>query len=164
MMNEQPMRRASWRNLTAAALVLGGLSISGAEALAGECPADKTGINVTMPTDVAAKDVTDMVLGAVDLQKEPAAINDRMLRLRKLEIQPGGIVPWHSHADRPAIIHVVSGEVLEYASTCAVPIVHKAGDTAIETSGVAHWWKNDGKEPVVLLSADLLHDPADMNM
>ena len=36
-----------------------------------------------------------------------------MMRVRQLEIQPGGIVPWHSHADRPALIYVVSGEIVE---------------------------------------------------
>jgi hypothetical protein len=35
---------------------------------------------------------------------------------------------------------------------------------ARETHVTAHWWKNTGKEAVVLLSADLLHDAADHNM
>lgn len=164
MIREFESRRVCWRNLGLTALILGGLSIVGASAQAGECPADKQGVDLTEPTDVAAKDVTDMVLGAIDLEKEPAAIDDRTLRLRRLEIQPGGIVPWHSHGDRPAIIYVVSGEVLEYASDCAVPIVHSAGEVSIETNGVSHWWQNKGTEKVILLSADILHDPADMNM
>jgi len=164
MIRETEPRRTTWRNLTLAALVLGGLSAFGAAAQAGECPADKTGVDLTKPSDTAAKDVTDMVLGAIDLEKEPAAVQDRMLRLRRLEIQPGGIVPWHSHGDRPAIIYVVSGEVTEYRSTCAVPIVHLTGETAVETNGTSHWWKNTGKEKAVLLSADLPRDPSDMNM
>ena len=69
-----------------------------------------------------------MVLAAIDLEKEPAMIKERQLRFRKLTIQPGGIVPWHSHADRPAIIYIAEGEIIEYASNCAYPIVHKAGD------------------------------------
>ena len=40
------------------------------------------------------------------------------LRFRKLTIEPGGIVPWHSHDDRPALIYVAEGEIIEYASNC----------------------------------------------
>jgi quercetin dioxygenase-like cupin family protein len=144
----------------AAIALLGTSSI----ALAGSCPADKQMADATKPTDFAAKGVVDTVIGAIDLSKEPAMVQDRKLRLRKLTIQPGGIVPWHSHGDRPAIIYVVSGSVTEYASNCAVPIVHAAGDVAMETHVTAHWWKNTGKKTAVLLSADLLHDASDHNM
>ena len=39
---------------------------------------------------------------------------------RKLTIEPGGVVPWHSHGDRPAIIYIAEGEIVEYASNCAL--------------------------------------------
>ena len=73
-------------------------------------------------------------------------------------------MPWHSHGDRPALIYIVRGEIYEYASNCAVPILHKAGEVAAETSATAHWWKNTGSETVVLVSADVLHDQTDHNM
>jgi quercetin dioxygenase-like cupin family protein len=85
----------------------------------------------------------------------------RKFRLRQLVIEPGGVVPWHSHADRPAQIYIVSGTIEEYASTCAVPIVHRAGDVAPETHNTSHWWKNTGSETVILISADILHDESD---
>ena len=55
-----------------------------------------------------------------------------MLRMRKLVVQPGGIVPWHEHAARPANILVVEGSITEYRSNCKVPIEHKAGDVVAE--------------------------------
>ena len=55
-----------------------------------------------------------------------------MLRLRKLVVQPGGVVPWHEHAARPANILVAEGSITEYRSTCKVPIEHKAGDVTAE--------------------------------
>lgn len=145
--------------LAAAAMV--GLS---ATASAGSCPADKMMPDATKPVTTGPKDVTDKVIGSIDLSKESAVGLKSMFRLRKLEIKPGGIVPWHSHGERPAIIYIVKGTVTEYASNCAVPIVHKAGDVANETHATAHWWKNTGKETVVLLSADILRDPNDKNM
>jgi quercetin dioxygenase-like cupin family protein len=138
----------------AALAVLAAVSIT---AQAGECPADKVvaeGKGQPMSTE-PAKDVTDKVISSTELAKEPVAIQGRALRARRLDIAPGGVVPWHSHADRPAQILISSGEITEYASTCAVPIVHKAGDITAEKSPTSHWWKNHGTTPVVIYSFDL---------
>ncbi|HEV2546592.1 MAG TPA: cupin domain-containing protein [Stellaceae bacterium] len=152
------------RHLTLAAFVSLATVMAANAALAGQCPADKRGVDVTKPSNAAAKDVTDKVLASIDLAKEKVALADHHLRIRQLEIKPGGIVPWHSHGDRPALIYIIKGEIYEYASDCAVPILHKAGEVAPETSATAHWWKNAGSETVVLISADLLHDQNDHNM
>jgi quercetin dioxygenase-like cupin family protein len=104
------------------------------------------------------------VLETLPLSQTALEIDDRTMRVRRLVIEPGGIVPWHSHADRPALILVVKGEINEYASTCAAPIHHVAGDVAPERMEVSHWWKNLGTEPVELLSFDILHDQTDRNM
>lgn len=164
MMSLTTGRRARWQSVSLAALAAASFAVLAGAAQAGECPADKRGVDVTKPSTEAAKDVTDKVLGSIDLAKEKVGLADHQMRLRKLEIKPGGIVPWHSHGDRPALIYIIEGEVLEYASNCAVPIVHKAGDVAAETSATAHWWKNTGTKTVVLISADILHDQKDHNM
>ena len=132
------------------------LTVAGT-AFAGQCPADKVVASGQgqKPGATAPKGVTDTVLASTNLAAEPVGVQDRLFRLRRLVIQPGGVVPWHSHADRPAMIYVVEGTVTEYADTCAAPIVHKAGDVAPETHATSHWWKNTGKKTVILLSADL---------
>ena len=133
-------------------------------AIAGECPAGKMQPNVRPMVDTKPVGVTDVTLGAINLEKQPANIRDRELRFRKLTIEPGGIVPWHSHDDRPALIYVQQGEIVEYASNCADPIVHKAGDIRPEVFGTSHWWKNLGKETVILYVGDVRKDPNDHNM
>jgi quercetin dioxygenase-like cupin family protein len=80
-----------------------------------------------------------------------------MLRTRRLVIQPGGIVPLHSHRDRPALIYTLSGSITEYSSACSVPIQHKAGDISREAEGLSHYWVNHGKVPAVVLSSDVFH-------
>ena len=149
------------RTLLATTLIAAGLATP---AVAGECPADKMKPDAMKPVTLGAKGVSDTVLSMIDLSKEKVAVAGHLMRVRKLEVQPGGIVPWHSHEDRPALIYVVTGEIYEHASNCAVPILHKAGEVARETHATAHWWKNDGKAPVVLLSFDIQHDPNDHNM
>src|SRR5258708_22434444 len=139
-------RRAPWKSLSLAAILAVPLAPVPAAGTAGECPADTRGVDLPKPSTMAAKDVTDKVLGSIDLAKEKVALADHQLRIRKLVIKPGGVVPWHSHGDRPALIYIIEGEILEYASTCSVPILHKAGDVSPETSATAHWWKNAGSK------------------
>ena len=142
------------KGLPIVAAVAAAFSIS---AFAGECPADKRVADGQGQAIVShgAKGVTDVVRASTDLAKEPAKVPGRQFRLRELNIEPGGIVPWHSHDQRPAQIYIVSGEIVEYASTCAVPIVHKAGDVAPEKNGTSHWWQNHGKVASKLISVDL---------
>ncbi len=157
--------RPSWRALAMAGLIAGAMSVLSSVAFAGECPAGKVVPDGKGQTAGATEpnDVTDNLLASIDLAKEKVAAADHLFRMRRLVIQPGGIVPWHSHADRPALIYVVEGEITEYASSCAVPILHEAGDVSVD-AGRSHWWKNTGSKTVVLISADILHDPMEAGM
>jgi quercetin dioxygenase-like cupin family protein len=155
-----PHRFGLLRAATAAAALL----LIPAAATAGQCPAGKSGVDVRPMNATPAKDVTDVVITTIDVASEPSAIANRSFRLRKLVVQPGGVVPWHSHGDRPAIIYIVSGEITEFASNCSVPIVHKAGDATPELHQTSHWWKNESSKPAVLLSSDLLKTGDDAKM
>ena len=146
------------------AVAITGSMVVASTAFAGECPADKMKPNVRAMVDYKPVGVSDVTLGSIDLGKQPAHIEGRELRFRKLTIEPGGIVPWHSHDDRPALIFVQQGEIVEYASNCSVPITHKAGEVRPETSGTSHWWQNLGNKTVVLFVGDVMHDKNDQNM
>ena len=96
-------------NLTKTSVASGIISlaaIGGANpAMAGQCSAAGTNALANAPT--MPKNVTDTVIGAVDLGSE-INVDGRQLRTRRLVVQPGGIVPLHSHADRPALIITVN--------------------------------------------------------
>jgi quercetin dioxygenase-like cupin family protein len=129
-----------------------------APAFAGECPADKVGVNALPGAATAPKGVTEAELTSIDLSKETVNLPQRRLRFRHMEITPGGIVPLHSHGDRPALIMVNQGKIYEYSSKCTVPILHQAGEIARESNGLMHWWKNDGDQTVILTIADIVND------
>ena len=118
--------------------------------------ADSHQVNALANAPTMPKDVTDTVIGAVDLGKE-IGVDGRQLRTRRLVVQPGGIVPVHSHTDRPALIVVVSGSITEHRSDRAAPVEHRAGDISREADGISHYWINHGNEPAVLLSSDVFH-------
>ena len=137
---------------SAAALTMAGL------AHAGVCPADKVAANDLPGAATAPVGVVDTELASIDLAKENVKLDQRRLRLRQMTIAPGGIVPMHSHEDRPALIMVNSGEIYEYNSKCGVPILHKAGEVAREFMGTKHWWKNTGSQAVNLTIGDIVND------
>lgn len=146
--------------LIAAAAALATASL----AQAGTCPAGKQTNNPLPGAASAPVGVVDTELASIDLSKENVKLDQRRLRLRHMSIAPGGIVPLHSHEDRPALIMVNSGEINEYSSQCEVPILHKAGEISREALGTKHWWKNSGSQVVHLTIADIVNDkkPATM--
>jgi quercetin dioxygenase-like cupin family protein len=139
--------------ISAMSLIIAGV----APAAAGECPADQVMAGANATGETMPKGVTDTVLSAVDLSAKGDAFAGYMLRLRRLVIEPGGVVPWHSHAERAANITIVEGEIEEHSSNCKVAILHKAGDTVGEFGPeLSHWWMNKSDKPVVIISGDLL--------
>jgi quercetin dioxygenase-like cupin family protein len=152
-----------FRDLLFVSAMIGGVSVA-TTATAGECPAGNVMTDATKPGATANSGATDTVLGMIDLSKEKTALPEHAFRVRKLVIQPGGEIAWHSHGDRPALIYVISGQIVEHASNCSTPIVHKAGEVARETGATSHWWKNASDKTVELLSADILHDTDDTSM
>ena len=139
------------------ALALLSILMAGTSASAGECPADKRVI--TSPRQIEDK-------GAVLLKRETLSevplkgwrgVGDLLLRTRRLTIGPNGVVPTHYHNDRPSIVYIVKGEIVEHSTFCTVPIVHKAGEFTPEFGNFhGHWWINMTKEDVVLTSSDII--------
>jgi quercetin dioxygenase-like cupin family protein len=123
-------------------------------AIASQCLAAGTSDLANAPTMPVG--VTDTVISSVNLGPE-IGVDGRQLRTRRLVVQPGGVVPLHSHKDRPALIYTLSGSITEYSTACAKPIEHQAGDISREADGLSHYWINHGKVPAVLLSSDVFH-------
>jgi quercetin dioxygenase-like cupin family protein len=139
--------------LAAAVIVL-----FGGNAFAGECPADKVAKNSVTSGPSTPVGVTDKVIGSIDLGFKAVAFKGEQFRMRQLVVEPGGVVPWHNHGQRPAIIYMIKGTITEYRSTCAVPIEHNEGEVTAEAGAdLSHWWKNNSSEPAVLISSDILH-------
>jgi quercetin dioxygenase-like cupin family protein len=153
-----------WMALTVAGALTGLIVFGATAASANGCPPGKETTDGQKPGATAHKGVKEELLGSIDLAKEKVNVPGRLFRMRRLVIEPGGEVAWHSHEDRPALIYIIKGTIVEYSSHCAVPIVHDAGDLSIEKAGLSHWWKNTTKKPVTLISADIAKDPNEKGM
>lgn len=140
--------------LSSAAFLLLGTFVTGAEA--GSCPPDKVLTTPRAIEQIPPSLLTREVLANVRLEGW-RNMGGFILRMRRLELQPGGFVPTHDHTDRPSIVYVVKGQVVEHSSFCAVPILHVAGDSTAEFGvGHAHWWENTSRETVTFISTDVL--------
>jgi quercetin dioxygenase-like cupin family protein len=150
-------KKAIWQRALVASLSIGVVAFAtGADA--GECSADAQRADARTSGETEPVGVVDTELSAVDLKDEIKGMKDRRLRIRQLSVAPGGVVPWHSHADRPALIMVVVGSITEYRSDCAEPIDHRAGEVSKEAGGISHWWRNNGDVTAILIAADIKHD------
>lgn len=128
----------------------------GTVAQASTCPAEHVLTEPRALESIPQADLTREVIANVRLEGW-RDMGGFLLRMRRLELQPGGTVPTHSHADRPAIVYVVKGTVIEHNSFCAVPIEHVAGTVTEEFGpGFVHWWENKGKEVVTFISTDVV--------
>lgn len=149
--------------MTTALAAIGTLGTADTAAAAG-CPPEHV---LTEPREVERvpqEALTREVIANVRLEgwRDQGAF---ILRTRRLELQPGGTVPTHSHADRPAIVYVMKGTVTEHNSFCAVPIVHHAGEVSEEFGpGFVHWWENTGDEVATFLSSDVVPFPSDADL
>jgi len=161
MFKRNEKTRALWQGFALACVIAASAATT---AFAGECPADKMKVNAREEVKLKAVGVSDVTLGSIDLEKQPANIKGRELRFRKLTIEPGGIVPWHSHDDRPCADLRAAGEIVEYASNCLEPILHKAGEIRPEVFGTVALVKNLGTQTVILYVGDVRKDPDDHHM
>ena len=100
--------------------------------------------------------ISNNTIGATPLGSEGiAGFEDRDLRARYWKILSGGIVPVHEHANRPATIFILQGEIFEYRNDEDDPLAHMAGELSLEEgSNLSHWWINRGNEGVRLIAFD----------
>ena len=126
------------RALLASAIVLGcGAIIANAE----DAPKDNKGLTASKTT-------------VVDMGPELEGMAGRQLRLRLLTIEPGGRIGLHSHKDRPAVVYFVQGTDTVIRDDGSSQTFH-AGYTTGEPGTTVHWHRNDGKDAVILITADI---------
>lgn len=112
-----------------------------------ECPASRIQADARSEGFGEARGVRSEDVAFTPLASDPT----RAVRLRRITVQPGGVIAWHDHRAVQGMALLVSGEMTELRNTCLDPILYRPGDVAIEDEGAAHSWRNDGDEPAVIL-------------
>jgi len=144
-------------SMSSAALILslGAAMLAPSAARADECPKDKIlahNHDIDWKEDVGIRRKT---LSMIDLTGW-REIGDLRMRMRRLTIPPGGVIPTHEHTDRPSLVYFVKGEAIEHHSMCGVPIFHHAGEVDTEWGPYRHWWENKTQSDTVLIAVDIV--------
>lgn len=95
-------------------------------------------------------------LRTMDLNAEVPSTIGRTLRMRKITVQPGGVLGLHNHVDRPAMTYLLQGQ-MTYHPEGKPPVVINAGEGAAEGRATTHWAENTGKVPAVWIAVDVFN-------
>jgi quercetin dioxygenase-like cupin family protein len=92
---------------------------------------------------------------SIDLGPEIPAMAGWQLRLRVLNIAPGGHIGIHNHKDRPATVYFLQGTDVVTNEDGTAKTFH-AGDTTAEGVKTVHWHHNAGRDDVIIVTGDLV--------
>jgi quercetin dioxygenase-like cupin family protein len=97
-------------------------------------------------------------LQSLDLTDEIDSVWGRPLRLRKITLQPGGVIGLHTHKDRPTVSYFLEGEVTHYQEG-KPPTVVGPGQGFAEGKATTHWAENRGSVAAVWIAVDIPKEP-----
>jgi quercetin dioxygenase-like cupin family protein len=101
------------------------------------------------------KGVTVKLLGALDLGPEIEGMAGRQLRMRMVTFEPGGVFgPIHGHKDRPGMVYILQGTIIDYRNGVAKE--YGPGMGWPEDKDTSHWLENRGTTPAVEISVDIV--------
>ena len=95
------------------------------------------------------------MLSTVDLASEIEGMEGRELRMRKVTIEPGGVLgPVHDHKGRPGLVWILQGTITDHRGGVATN--YGPGVGWPEDRGTLHWLENRGTVPAVEISVDIV--------
>ncbi len=96
-----------------------------------------------------AKGPTSQPLTTVDLGAEIDSVQGRVLRMQLTTYEPGASNAPHSHKDRPEVVYILQGKIIDHRGDVAKE--YGPGDSFTADKNTTHWMENKGPVPAVLL-------------
>ena len=97
---------------------------------------------------------SEQLLRSLDLTGELESGRGRPLRMRKLTVQPGGVIALHNHVDRPAVTYMLQGQ-MTYRQEGRPDVIANPGDGFAEGRTTTHWGESTGTVPAVWIAVDI---------
>jgi quercetin dioxygenase-like cupin family protein len=97
---------------------------------------------------------SEQLLRSLDLTSEMETTAGRPLRMRKITLQPGGVLGLHNHVDRPAVTYLLQGQ-MTYRQAGKPDVVIGPGEGFGEGRATTHWAENTGTIPAVWIAVDI---------
>lgn len=108
---------------------------------------------VAAPTEHKAIKAEQLGVVPAESMAAQVGLDDRVLLLRRITIDPGGQIAKHSHAEVPGVVYMESGTWIEGRDSGEIE--HSAGDTFVEDKDTVHWFYNRGGEPAAAIVCDI---------
>ncbi len=102
----------------------------------------------------ATRGVSAKPLTALEFADDLPNLTGRVMRMRQVEIAPGGGVDTHSHRGRPAVLYIVAGSIVERRG--GAQRTYSAGDSYVSGGDTAHAIDNPGATPAIYIEVDIV--------
>src|SRR3954451_5245609 len=124
------------------------MSITRLRILSGACPILALAA-LTVATAQTPRGPNSKPLVSVDLASEIDSVQGRILRMQMTTYEPGASNTAHSHKDRPEVVYVLSGKIVDHRGDVAKE--YGAGESFTAGKETTHWMENKGTVPAVLI-------------
>ncbi|SLN36216.1 cupin domain-containing protein [Roseisalinus antarcticus] len=111
--------------------------------------------NLTGPTEHVGLDVAMLQELSSDTLEATIGLSGYTMRMRAIEIAPGGQIAEHSHEDRPGIVTVVDGAWVEGQPGGERTFDAAELGTFPENEDTVHWVYNRTEAPATALVCDI---------
>ncbi len=108
------------------------------------------------PTEHKGLSLESLGVISEDSMQATIGLEGYILQLRAITIAPGGQIAKHSHATRPGLVRVVSGEWVEGRASGEEIFDAVTPKANIEDENTVHWFFNRGDEPATALVCDIV--------
>ena len=106
-------------------------------------------VAIATATAQTARGPNSKPLVSVDLASEIDSVQGRILRMQMTTYEPGASNTAHSHKDRPEVVYVLSGKIIDHRGDAAKE--YGAGESLTAGKDTTHWMENKGTVPAVLI-------------
>ena len=131
-----------------ALLLVAGIAIGGATGAAISAAA--------APTEHQGLEVASLGVIPAGSMETTVGLTGHKLQLRAITIEPGGQIAQHSHADRPGLVKVISGEWIEGREGGETAYAADEVEAIVEDEKTTHWFFNRGDVPATAIVCDVV--------
>jgi quercetin dioxygenase-like cupin family protein len=115
-------------------------------------------VPTALPRPTEHRGVEVAALGALSAEalERQIGLAGHILQLRAITLAPGGQIAAHSHASRPGLVKVISGEWIEGRPGLERVVAASDPVALVEGEYTIHWFFNRGTVPAVALVFDIV--------
>ena len=102
----------------------------------------------------ATRGVTAGSLSTLEFADDMPKLAGQAMRMRRVDIAPGGSIDTHSHRGRPAVLYIVAGSIVERRGDAVRE--YRVGESYAIGGDISHAIDNPGPTPASYIEVDIV--------